>query len=85
MKDIEAMRLMKGDSVTHKRYGLSLVEEVLTRAGALFGVAISPVSYQGQTLLSRDSGRQLGAAFLEYDARRLSFPEKPNKELSDNG
>jgi len=86
MKDDEATRLQKGDEVMHKKYGPSLVIEVMTDGEMLFGVAICPSTESGQAILTKDSGCPI-PNFLETDARRLSYPERANDqaELSRPG
>jgi len=79
MKDDEATRLQKGDEVMHKKYGPSLVIEVMTDGEMLFGVAICPSTESGQAILTKDSGCPI-PNFLETDARRLSYPERANDQ-----
>ncbi len=71
MKDIEAEKLESGQSVMHKRYGQSIVKEVMMSFGELFGVVITPSSQIGLRLLALDSGTAI-PDFLEGEAKYLS-------------
>ena len=70
MKTCEAEKLTDGQSVWHKRYGKSIVKEVMMSFGELFGVVITPTTEKGRNILSIDSGADI-PDFLEGEAKYL--------------
>lgn len=72
----QVMKLKPGDSVTHTRYGESVVREVVLSGNALFGVEIIPATGEGSDLLRRDAGTYNCVPLLESSIRRLKAVTK---------
>ena len=75
MKKENVLKLKKNDTISHLRYGKCTVDEVIISGGALFGVAIIPLTEDGKHILASDSGTNI-KRFLEDNNRFLGNIEQ---------
>lgn len=71
MKDNDALKLKKGQKISHNRYGKCTVKEVMMAQGELFGIVITPNARIGKGLLKSDSKTDI-PDFLEDYSRNIS-------------
>ncbi len=76
MKHEDAMKLEPKQKVIHRRYGVSIVKDVMMAQGELFGVVVRPDNQNGRALLRRDCGCDI-PDMLEDQARNLSIEKAP--------
>lgn len=87
MKNEDALKLEPEQIVTHRRYGVCIVKEVMLAQGELFGVVIRPANQYGRDLLRTDCGCDV-PDMLEDQVRNLSIekaPAKPGEKPIDLG
>ena len=73
MKNTVALGLKQYDKLTHSRYGVCEVFEVLlTSERSLFGVDIRPLTEAGKKSLAADTGGDI-LNYLEADVRKLNW------------
>jgi hypothetical protein len=67
MKNKDIYSLRNGDKVSHKHYGVCVVDHVIED----FGPVLIPESREGQALLSYQTGMPVGTPLLETSFRLI--------------